>query len=99
MRIRSSIGQLFLFLLLNLPNVELAIGLVMDRHNSTSEVTIEALEAEIADLIDDPVLREEWLDSNIPILESRTPKSYYYTANDRARLMQVVLEMRYGEMA
>lgn len=71
----------------------------MDKHNSKSEVTLEALEAEIADLIDDPVLREEWLNTNVPILESKTPKSYFNTPSDRARLMQVVLEMKFGEMA
>lgn len=71
----------------------------MDERDSKPEVTIEALEAEIADLIDDPVLREEWLNTNIPILESKTPKSYFNTPSDRARLLQVVLEMKFGEMA
>ena len=50
------------------------------------QVTLEALEAEIVDLIDDPVLREQWLNTNIPILESKTPKSYFNTPSDRARL-------------
>ena len=71
----------------------------MDQHNSKSEVTLEALEAEIADLFDDPVLRDEWLNTKIPILESKTPKSYFHTPSNRARLMQVVLEMKFGEMA
>ncbi|MCB4438544.1 hypothetical protein LHL20_20150 [Alteromonas sp. McT4-15] len=71
----------------------------MDQRDSKPEVTVEALEAEIADLIDDPVLREEWLNTRIPILESKTPKSYFNTPSDRARLMQVVLEMKFGEMA
>lgn len=71
----------------------------MDQRDSKPEVTIEALEAEIADLIDDPVLREEWLNTNVPILGSKTPKSYFNTPSDRARLMQVVLEMKFGEMA
>ncbi|MEG3768881.1 hypothetical protein [Alteromonas sp. 14N.309.X.WAT.G.H12] len=62
-------------------------------------MTLEALEAEIADLFDDPMLREEWLNTNVPILESKTPKSYFNTHSDRARLMQVVLEMKFGEMA
>ncbi|WP_218417943.1 hypothetical protein [Alteromonas lipotrueae] len=70
----------------------------MAQHNK-SEVTLEALEAEIADLIDDPALREEWLNSNVPILESKTPKSYFHTPSDRTRLMQVVLEMKFGEIA
>ncbi|USI30020.1 hypothetical protein ACD631_06655 [Alteromonas macleodii] len=58
----------------------------MGQHNSKSEVTLEALETEIADLIDDPVLREEWLNTKIPILESKTPKSYFHTPSNRARL-------------
>lgn len=71
----------------------------MDQRDSKPEVTVEALEAEIADLIDDPVLREEWLNTHIPILESKTPKSHFNTPSDRAKLMQVVLEMKFGEMA
>ncbi|MCW8090564.1 hypothetical protein [Alteromonas sp. ASW11-130] len=71
----------------------------MDQRDSKPEVTIEALEAEIADLIDDPVLREEWLNTNVSILGSKTSKSYFNTPSDRARLMQVVLEMKFGEMA
>ena len=71
----------------------------MEQRDSKPEVTIEALEAEIVDLIDDPVLREQWLNTNIPILESKTPKSYFNTPSDRARLLQVVLEMKFGEMA
>ncbi|MCG7651042.1 hypothetical protein [Alteromonas sp. MmMcT2-5] len=71
----------------------------MDQRECKPEVTIEALEAEIADLIDDPVLREEWLNTNIPVLELNGPKSYFNTPTDRARLMQVVLEMKFGEMA
>lgn len=71
----------------------------MAQHNNKSEVTLESLEAEIVNLIDDPVLREEWLNTNIPILESKTPKSYFHTPSDRARLMQIVLEMKFGEMA
>lgn len=46
-----------------------------------------------------PVLRDEWLNTKIPILESKTPKSYFHTPSNRARLMQVVLEMKFGEMA
>jgi hypothetical protein len=45
------------------------------------------------------VLREEWLNTKTPILESKTPKSYFHTPSNRARLMQVVLEMKFGEMA
>lgn len=71
----------------------------MAQYNNKSEVTLEALEAEIADLVDDPVLREEWLNTNVSILESKTPKSYFHTPSDRASLMQVVLEMKFGEMA
>ena len=71
----------------------------MFQRDSKSEVTIEALEAEIAALIVDPVLREEWLNANLPILVSKTPNSYSHTPSDRARLMQVVLEMKFGEMA
>ena len=71
----------------------------MVQRDSKPEVTIEALEAEIADLIDDPVLRDEWLNTKISILESKTPKSYFHTPSNRARLMQVVLEMKFGEMA
>ncbi|WP_333970025.1 hypothetical protein [Alteromonas mediterranea] len=41
----------------------------MAQHNNKSEVTLEALEAEITDLIDDPELRDEWLNTKIPILE------------------------------
>ena len=71
----------------------------MTQHNSKPEVTLEALEEKIAELIDDPVLREEWHNTNVPILESKTSKSYFHTPSNRARLMQVVLEMKFGEMA
>ena len=71
----------------------------MTQHNSKPEVTLEALEEKIAELIDDPVLREEWHNTNVPILESKTPKSYFHTPSNRARLTQVVLEMKFGEMA
>ncbi|WP_419227304.1 hypothetical protein [Alteromonas sp. OM2203] len=71
----------------------------MDQHSSKSEVTLEELEAELVTVIDDPELRDEWVNSPIPILELRTPKSFFNTAEDRARLMQVLLEMKFGEMA
>ncbi len=71
----------------------------MDQHSSKSEVTLEELEAELVTVIDDPVLREAWLNSPIPILESKTPKSFFNTSEDRARLRQVLLEMKFGEMA
>lgn len=55
----------------------------MDQHSSKSEVTLEELEAELVTVIDDPVLREEWVNSPIPILELRTPKSFFNSAEDR----------------
>ena len=71
----------------------------MAQNDRKAEVSIEALEAELVALIEDPAIREEWLNTPIPILESRMPKSFYYTEQDRARLMQALLEMKFGEMA
>ena len=50
-------------------------------------------------LTDNPMMREEWLNSPIPILDSRCPKSYLDTASDRDRLMRVLQEIKYGETA
>lgn len=74
-------------------------GVDMNEQNNDSAPSIETLKAEIVALIDDPVIREEWLNSPIPILDSRCPKSYLDTASDRERLMRVLQEMKYGETA
>lgn len=74
-------------------------GVDMNEQNNDSVPSIETLKAEIVALIDDPVIREEWFNSPIPILDSRCPKSYLDTASDRDRLMRVLQEMKYGETA
>lgn len=71
----------------------------MNEKNNKSTLSIEALESEIVTLINDSVIREEWLNSPIPILDSKCPKSFLETTADRDRLMHVLQQMKYGETA
>lgn len=47
----------------------------------------------------DTALINEWLDTPIPRLDGQCPRSMFATDETRAELLQVLKEMKFGDMA
>lgn len=44
-------------------------------------------------------LQEEWINTSLPVLGRRQPKQLFNTTEGRNRVIQILGEMTYGEMA
>lgn len=48
---------------------------------------------------DERELRDEWLNTQLPILEGERPLDYFSTEERRTRLKEIIGEMKFGETA
>lgn len=62
-------------------------------------VTVEQFNRELLDFFGEQSLLDEWMATPLPILEQRQPKELCLTNAGRSTLLQLIGEMRYGEMA
>lgn len=62
-------------------------------------VTVEQLDRELLDFFGEQTLLEEWMVTPLPILEQRQPTELCQTNEGRIRILQIIGEMKHGEMA
>lgn len=64
------------------------------------KISKENLMSEIDTFFEDELeLRDEWLNTSLPILAGERPLDYFSTDERRARLKEVIGEMKFGETA
>lgn len=68
-------------------------------NNRADIVTVEQLNTELLDFFGERSLLEEWMVTPLPILEQRQPIELCQTNEGRIRILQIIGEMKHGEMA
>ncbi len=68
-------------------------------NNREGIVTVEQLKRELLDFFGEQSLLDEWMVTPLPILKQRQPVELCQTNDGRRKILQLIGEMKHGEMA